>query len=317
MFGPQQGECFWSVRKEELVVKEATKVIANRFSNGGVFLGVGLTATHLPLVAPQQFFDLYPISQLKSPPGFWPGAENPLQNIEDIADLPERAKEMVVKKHLAQQLVEDNQYWQFVQAYLATISFADHLVGVLLDSLIHAGVLDNTYIVLWSDHGMSMGEKQSFKKFTLWERSLRVPFMISGPGIRAQKIKSPVSLIDIYPTLCALMNIEIPSWCNGNNMSRSLLTGASIKNPRAISIYGRGADSKPKDEILSVKVHTEEWNYIRHGPSSAELYSRKEDPHEWHNLFNSESQYSETSKLVKYLDGLIPSQGELALPVWA
>ena len=68
-------------------------------------------------------------------------------------------------------------------AYLASVTFVDHCVGIVLDALKNSPHADNTLIVLWSDHGFHLGEKQHWAKRTLWEESTRVPLLIAGPGV--------------------------------------------------------------------------------------------------------------------------------------
>jgi arylsulfatase A-like enzyme len=313
-YGVPSDECFWAIRDDVLRAKEAARIISQEFRNGGAFLGLGLVATHLPFVAPQKYFDLYPKEKLSTPPGFYPGAKLPSENYPDLSDLPRRARSMAIREY-AKKFTNLDSYREFMQAYLATISFTDANIGLLLEEIQRSSLLDKTYIVIWSDHGMSMGEKQAFKKFNLWERALRVPFIIAGPGIRTQKIDTPVSLIDIYPTLCQLLGLEVPAWCNGTDLSETLATGKAPQNSTPISIYGKGAKPRPDDNKLSIKVHTNEWNYIKHGEKQAELYSRKNDPHEWHNLYSTQDQYSDGSELINELESLLPSK--MATPVWS
>ena len=93
-------------------------------------------------------------------------------------------------------------------AYLASVSFVDHCVGIVLDALEASSYADNTIIVLWSDHGFHLGEKQHWAKRTLWEESTRVPLLISGPGVKPGKAcKEPASLLDLYPTLVDMCNL--------------------------------------------------------------------------------------------------------------
>ena len=69
-----------------------------------------------------------------------------------------------------------------MQAYLASVSVADAMVGRLIDALDRSGRTDNTIIVLWSDHGFHLGEKQRWRKMTLWEESTHVPLIVEAPN---------------------------------------------------------------------------------------------------------------------------------------
>ena len=91
---------------------------------------------------------------------------------------------------------------RMVQCYQAASDYADQMVGRLLDKLDETGRADNTIIVLWSDHGYHLGDKECGVKFTLWEKANRVPFIMVAPGVGkpGSVCGAPVSLVDIYPT---------------------------------------------------------------------------------------------------------------------
>src|SRR3546814_12608320 len=105
---------------------------------------------------------------------------------------------------------EPGTWREAVRAYQASATYADAQVGKILDALESSPYADNTIIVLWSDHGYHLGEKQHWEKFALWEKTTHVPFIIVAPGItRPGSICSqPVSLVDIYPTLLELSSEE-------------------------------------------------------------------------------------------------------------
>ena len=130
------------------------------------FLAVGFHKPHLPFIAPRRFFELYQ-----------DGIEAPPIKADDLRDISWPARRNV-------RLADDLRYrkeaaWEDVRrAYLASISWTDWNVGIVLDALEASPYQDNTVVVLWSDHGYHLGEKRSFRKFSLWEESTRVPFII-------------------------------------------------------------------------------------------------------------------------------------------
>ena len=88
---------------------------------------------------------------------------------------------------------------------MACVSFVDDQVGKVLDALETNNKVQNTYVVLYSDHGFHLGEKEKWAKRSLWKNSTKVPLIISGPGIPKGKTTDlPVQLLDIYPTLIEL-----------------------------------------------------------------------------------------------------------------
>ena len=112
---------------------------------------------------------------------------------------------------LRNQLNRQDEYKDFLKAYLASINYADELLGKVLDRMDDCNLWDDTLVVLWSDHGWQLGEKLAFRKFTLWDRSLRVSLMFAVAGIKPARAAEPVTLTDIAPTLFASMGIEIPT----------------------------------------------------------------------------------------------------------
>ena len=95
---------------------------------------------------------------------------------------------------------------QALQAYYASISFMDAQVGRVVDALDRLGLAQNTIIVFTSDHGYHMGEHGLWKKQSIFEESARVPLLMVAPGVsqRGAVVKTPVSHVDLYPTLTAL-----------------------------------------------------------------------------------------------------------------
>ena len=112
-------------------------------------------------------------------------------------------------------------------AYLACVSYADALMGRMIDALDESGVRDNTIIVLWGDHGWHLGEMGVWGKATNYEIAVRVPLMVSTPdmpqGVRGNKTDALVELVDLFPTLCDLARIPKPDHLEGQSF-QPLLT---------------------------------------------------------------------------------------------
>ena len=129
------------------------------------FLALGFLRPHVPLYVPQKWFDLHPVEDLSMPPY----KEDDLDDIPPVGmmlnDLPMMPS--------TQWAIENNEWANIVQAYLACVSFVDHQVGEVLNALESSKYADNTIIVLWSDHGWHLGEKEHWGKHTPWERSTR------------------------------------------------------------------------------------------------------------------------------------------------
>jgi len=107
---------------------------------------------------------------------------------DDLDDIPEISKQLhdMPAMHKTEWLIKETQWKSMLQAYLACMAFMDHQLGKVLDALENSEYLDNTIIVLWSDHGYHLGEKNRTCKHSLWQRSTHVPLIFAGNGIKAK-----------------------------------------------------------------------------------------------------------------------------------
>jgi len=179
--------------------------------------------------------------------------------------------------------VARNQWQPAVAAYLAVLSYVDGQVGRLLDALDEGPHAENTAIVLWSDHGLHLGEKRHWGKWTGWERATRVPLVIvpprnttagfAGPGV----CRRPVSLIGLYPTLIELCGLPQNKDLDGRSLVPYLRRPDAPATRPARTTFGRG----------NTAVRSERWRLIRYADGTEELYDHASDPDEWDNLAHS------------------------------
>jgi arylsulfatase A-like enzyme len=161
-----------------------------------------------------------------------------------------------------------------VQSYFACVSFVDEQVGRVLTALDNGAYGKNTYVVLYSDHGFHIGEKERHAKRSLWEDGTKVPLIIVGPGIPKNKVSDqPVQLLDIYPTLLELTNLEPDSKHEGNSLV-PLLQNETVNWPH----YARTSFGPGNYAIVS-----EHYRFIQYSDGSEEFYDHKKDPNEWYN----------------------------------
>ncbi|MEO7653009.1 MAG: sulfatase [Bryobacteraceae bacterium] len=232
------------------------------------FAAVGLWHPHIPMFAPQRYFDLYPESKVQTP----------VVPDDDLDDVPATGKKLAAARVQEHDRIRNEGKWRDgVRAYLACISFADAMIGQLLDALDKSDYAKNTVIVFWSDNGWHLGEKKHWHKSTLWQRSTHVPMIIAGPGVRAagKARKQAVSLLDIYPTLVELCGLPPNSRLEGKSLS-PLLRNADAGRDPAVSTFLPGNHA----------VRTERWRYIRYRDGSEELYDCVADRNEYRNLAN-------------------------------
>ena len=258
------------------------------------FHAVGIYRPHIPWHVPKKYFDLYPLDAV----------ELPKVKDDDLDDCSENGIRSV-RRGWHKWLVENDQWRAAVQGYCASISFADAQLGRLVDALDSSRHADNTVIVLWSDHGMHIGEKEQWEKFTLWEESTRVPLMVVSP--RKAKLgticKQPASLVDIYPTLIELCSLPARADLDGTSLVPQLQDPDVEREQPAITTWGRGNHA----------IRTLHWRYIRHANGEEELYDHRSDPDEFTNLARKEPvEYRATmDRLARWL----PATNAAAVPV--
>ena len=233
------------------------------------FLACGLYAPHFPNYCPQKYFDMYDPETIAMP----------AMRDDDLEDLPPRIrKQRENRKRLHhERLVKMGAMNDAIHGYLACISYADAMLGRVLDALAESPYADNTIVVLWSDHGYHHGEKGQWGKHTLWERTSNVPFIWAGPGI-AEGVKTDVttSLIDIYPTLVDMCDLSKPrQTLEGESLASTLESPATAKDRTVFLPYMSPGE---------YAVFNRDWRYIHYGDDEEELYRLRDDPNEWNNL---------------------------------
>ena len=233
------------------------------------FMAVGIRLPHVPLYAPRRFFKRHPEKQVKLP----------VVRGDDLADLPPAGLQITRYMHntpLNHKSVLASGNWRnAVAAYLACTEFVDHCVGVMLDALDASSHAKDTVVVLWSDHGWHLGEKQHWAKRSLWGESTRVPLIVAGPGLAKGNCSRPVGLIDLYPTLNELCDLAKPPQSLEGHSLVPLLRKPDAAWPHpAITTFHQNDHT----------IRTEHWRYIRYANGDEELYDCAADPHEWINL---------------------------------
>ena len=260
---------------------------------GPRFLAAGIYRPHLPWYVPQPYFDRFPLDEVILPPYFE----------GDLDDLPEIATRSALNSNEVHDwLVEEGRLDEGVRAYLASINYADAMVGRMIDALDSSGRADRTIIVLWGDHGFHLGEKERWRKFTLWTESLHVPFVVVAPGTTTAGTRSdaPVSLLDIYPTLAELAGLDAPEHLEGNSLVPLLRDPAIEWDRPTLSTHGY------ENHAVVSSTH----KYIRYADGSEELYDVRNDPNEWTNLAGDPDYAAIIDELAAYLPANPAPAGE-------
>lgn len=265
------------------LAKNAAEALQDGFDKP-FFMSVGFFRPHVPLFVPPKWFELYDAKKIILPN----------EPKSDIDDLPKNF--LSINDYAAApthaEVVNHGKQRSLTHAYLASISFVDHCVGIVLDSLKSSAHADNTLIVLWSDHGFHLGEKQHWAKRTLWEESTRVPLLFAGPGIKPGKAcAEPASLIDIYPTLVELCKLPKNSQLEGVSLVPQLNNPATPRDQPAITSSYFGNHS----------IRNRDWRLIVYNDGAEELYDHRNDPDEFHNVAGDPTHKTIRDQLARWL----------------
>jgi arylsulfatase A-like enzyme len=275
------------------------------------FLACGIYRPHEPWFVPQKYYDLFPLEEIQLPKGY---------REDDLDDLPPAGKKRGPNRYF-EHIRKQDQWKQGVQGYLASIAFADAMLGRVMTALEEGPNRDNTIVILWSDHGWHLGEKQHWQKFTAWRVCTRVPLIINVPngtpglteGTEAGSVcTKPVNLLSLFPTLTELSGLP----AKAENDGASLVP--LLKNPKgdwphaSVTFLG---------EPGSFGLSDERWRYIRYANDDEELYDIESDPYEWRNLAAQPAYADQLAALRKrapqsFAKKLAPSDGSLTRLPW-
>jgi len=271
------------------------------------FVAVGFKKPHLPFVAPKKYADLYERSQFQlaelkerpigAPDFHWqPGWEIRNGAYSDIPLLN------------GGNPIPDEMQITLIHGYHACVSYTDAQVGRLLDALEASGEADNTIVIFWGDHGWHLGDHGMWCKHTNYEQSTRVPLIIADlRSPRAQKTKSTVEFVDIYPTLCELAGLPVPEVLQGTSLTPVLNDPSASVKEVAISQFPRHVGGH--GEIMGYAYRDTRYRYIewvdgdfRAGEKGGEVFARefydyKADPLEHRNLIDNPEYAKEVKRL--------------------
>ena len=251
-------------------------------------LAVGFRKPHLPFNAPIKYFELYDTQFTENVPDI---IISPRNEGRSYSDIPSNGGPLSKEKTL-----------ELIRAYAASTSYMDAQVGRVLDQLDALGLTENTVILFAGDHGFHLGEHGILGKRTIFEVALHSPLIVSFPGQspRGVKTNALVELVDIYPTLCDLCQLPIPSELEGLSMVPVIEEPARPWKTAAFS----QVDIDPAHSI-----RTEQYRYTERR-KTRELYDYHADPDETMNI----AYLPENAELVEHLSERLQAGWQAALP---
>ncbi|MFO0948412.1 MAG: sulfatase [Planctomycetota bacterium] len=243
------------------------------------FLAVGFAKPHLPFVAPKRYWDLYdpmaiPLATNRFPP----------KGAPSYAILP--GGELRSYRGIPNGSIPDDLSRQLKHGYYAAISYMDAQLGRVLDELDRLELTSNTIVVLWGDHGWKLGEHDAWCKHSNCENDTHASLLLASPGVKEAGAKADglVEFVDIYPTLCDLAGLPLPSHLEGMSFRPLLEEPTRAWKKAAFSQYPRKQEGK---NLMGYSMRTDRYRFTgwvdREDPSrieAIELYDHQSDPEE-------------------------------------
>ena len=297
------------------------QIIALSKSDKPFFMAVGFSKPHLPFVAPKKYWDLYnredmPIASFQEHSKNGPLiAYHQSGELRNYLDIPEFATLPADSLRIGLKLEKQK---ELIHGYYAAISYMDAQVGILLNTLESLGILDNTIIALWGDHGWHLGDHDLWHKHTNFEEATRAPLIIAGPGIKSGKTNSLTEFVDVFPTICDLAGVTIPKNLDGKSLKPLMLNNKAKGKEYAISQYPRKLKKAEMAKLgytdakmMGYSLRTDQYRYTiwmnnfnskeafdESKVYASEMYDYVKDPLEKVNVVNDKN-YSATSAALK------------------
>ncbi len=280
-----------------IIAKTALKQLDTLAQTGKpFFLAVGFHKPHLPFVAPKKYWDLYDRDKIQvakfqklseGTPEIAYHSFGELRAFSDIDDNLTYGDTLPLTKQK-----------ELIHGYMAGISYIDAQIGKLLKRLEEKGILNNTVIVLWGDHGYHLGDHTEWCKHSNFQQATRIPMIVTGPGVpKGIKVDEPVELLDLFPTIFDIAGVPIPGQIEGKSLVPLFKpeTKHKILQDFAVSEYHRNGNKVEGYSIRTKRYRYTEWHgnyyksfkpYKETNIVGRELYDYEKDPLETKNLVN-------------------------------
>ncbi len=218
------------------------------------FLAVGFSKPHLPFNAPGKYWDLYNRSKITVPSrdkvtNGLPYDGSSWGELKNYSDISKKTKSL-----------DDEQTRELIHGYRASVSYMDAQVGRLIKALETTGLIQNTIIVLWGDHGYYLGDYGEWCKHTTYEVAAKVPLIVAAPKFKGgQRTKALTELVDLFPTLCDLGGIPVPDGLHGVSLKPVLNNPSTPWREAAFSQYFKNKPGVGK--VLGTSIRTDRYRY--------------------------------------------------------
>ena len=247
------------------------------------FIYLAGPAPHDPRVAPKKYMDMYDVAKIPLPPNYRPF--HPIDNgelfIRDERLAPWPRTEAIIRRH--------------IRDYYAMVTHLDAQLGRVFQTLKDLGEYDNTLIIFASDQGIAVGSHGLMGKQNLYEHSMGVPLIFSGPGVpKGKKADAFAYLFDIFPTVCDLVGAPVPKPLDGKSLA-PVIRGQKVNVRDTVFLAYRG---------LQRAVRRGRWKLIRYPQiNTTQLFDLQADPHETHDLAADPDHAGKVNELLAAMAG--------------
>jgi iduronate 2-sulfatase len=229
--------------------KIADKVIRDlrqaKKSGQPVFITAGPTKPHLPFIAPKKYWDMYKRQDINLADNPFAPKDSPKQALHNWGELRDMYTNIPQTGP-----VSDDTARTLIHGYYACTTYTDAMIGNILNELDSLDMRKDTLIVLWGDHGWQLGEHGLWCKHCNFNTSLQAPLIFSASGMSSNaKCNGLVEFIDIYPTLCELAALPLPSHLQGASLVPQLKNPQTPGKEAVFARYHK-ADSMRTDKYL-------------------------------------------------------------------
>jgi arylsulfatase A-like enzyme len=300
-----------------ITIKAKAQMIKMHDDKKPFFLAVGYHKPHLPFVAPKKYWDLYnradmPLASFQEHANNAPEiAYHKSGELRNYTDIPAFAMYNEPGFHVR---IKTEKQLELIHGYFAAVSYMDAQVGILLNTLDSLGTLNNTIIVLWGDHGWHLGDHDLWEKHTNLEQATRAPLIIAAPGMKPGNSNALSEHLDIFPTLCDLASVPVPSHLHGKSLKPVMQNKKAEVNQFAISQYPRKLSKEEmkkknytSNSMMGYSMRTSKYRFTiwmndfttntpfaENKVYASELYDYDADPLEKQNVVNDKA-YSKIS----------------------
>ncbi len=255
-----------------IALKAKQQIIKLTQAKTPFFMAVGFHKPHLPFVSPKKYWDLYKREEMPIAPFQEHAKNSPLiayhrsGELRNYTDIPEFVT--LPGEDLRIGLKVEKQK-ELIHGYYVAISYLDAQVGILLKTLDSLGTLNNTIIVLWGDHGWHLGDHDLWNKHTTFEQATRAPLIIAAPGIKPGKTNAQTEHVDIFPTLCNLAGLSIPTQLQGKSLKSVMVNKLTTVKEFSVSQYPRKLKKEEQKKLglangnlMGYAIRTANYRYV-------------------------------------------------------